>query len=83
MVKTAGGEEESNLYGTLTITQYEAMVGARKLITVPKGLQNHLYNVVVPQGIADGQVLRLKNVGKAKSDGTRGDMMLKVKVQHI
>ena len=83
VVKTAGGEEEANLYGTLTITQYEAMVGARKLITVPRGLQNRLYNVVVPQGIADGQVLRLKNVGKAKSDGSRGDMMLKVRIQHI
>ena len=83
VVKTASGEEELNLYGTLTITQYEAMVGARKLITVPRGLKNRLYNVVVPQGIADGQVLRLKNVGKAKPDGTRGDMMLKVKVQHI
>ena len=75
------GEEEANLYGTLTITQYEAMVGARKLITVPKGLQNRLYNVVVPQGIANGQVLRLKHVGKTKSDGTRGDILLMVKVQ--
>jgi DnaJ-class molecular chaperone len=73
----------SNLYGTLTITQYEAMVGARKLITVPQGLQNRLYNVVVPQGVADGQVFRLKHVGKTKSDGTRGDIMLRVKVQHI
>ncbi|MCB2145266.1 MAG: rhomboid family intramembrane serine protease [Deltaproteobacteria bacterium] len=35
VVRTASGEEEANLYGTLTITQYEAMVGARKLITVP------------------------------------------------
>ena len=83
VVKTGSGEEESNLYGTLTITQYEAMVGARKLITVPRGISKRLYNVVVPQGIADGQVLRLKGVGKPKSDGTRGDMMLKVRVQHI
>jgi hypothetical protein len=60
VVKTGRGEEEANLYGSLTITQYEAMVGARKLITVPWGLQKRLYNVIVPQGIADGQVLRLK-----------------------
>jgi hypothetical protein len=83
VVKTGIGEEAANLYGTLTITQYEAMVGARKLITVPRGLQNRLYNVVVPQGIGDGQVLRLKNVGKTKPDGTRGDIMLRVRVQHI
>jgi len=83
VVKTGRGEEEANLYGTLTITQYEAMVGARKLITVPWGLQNRLFNVVVPQGIEHGQVLRLKGIGRPRSDGTRGDMMLKIKVQHI
>lgn len=83
VVRTDHGEDAANLYGSVTITQYEAMVGARKLITVPWGLQNRLYNVIVPQGISDGQVLRLKGVGKPKSDGTRGDMMLKVRVQHI
>lgn len=83
VVRTARGEEESSLYGSLTITQYEAMVGAHKLITVPWGLKNRLYNVVVPQGIADGQVLRLRGVGKPKADGTHGDMMLKIRIQHI
>jgi membrane associated rhomboid family serine protease len=83
VVKTGRGEEEANLYGSLTITQYEAMVGARKLVTVPWGLQKRLYHVIVPQGIANGQVLRLKGIGRTKSDGTRGDMMLKIKVQHI
>lgn len=83
VIKTRRNNQENNLYGMLTITQYEAMVGARKLITVPWGLQNRLYNVIVPQGIADGQVLRLKGVGKPKPDGTRGDMMLKIRIQHI
>lgn len=83
VVRTDRGDKASNLHGSLTITQYEAMVGARKLITVPWGLQNRLYNVVVPQGIADGQVLRLKGVGKPKTDGTRGDMLLKIRIQHI
>ncbi|MFO7713935.1 rhomboid family intramembrane serine protease [Desulfosarcina sp.] len=83
VVKPGRGAEEADHHGTLTITQYEAMVGARKLVTVPWGLQNRLYNVVVPQGIADGQVLRLKGVGRPRPDGTRGDMMLKIKVQHI
>ena len=83
VIKTDRGDEATNLYGSLTITQYEAMVGARKLITVPWGLKNRLFNVVVPQGITDGQVLRLKGIGRPKSDGTRGDMMLKIKIQHI
>ena len=83
VLKTAQGENEDNLYGTLTITQYEAMVGARKTVTVPLGLKNRLYQVIVPQGIADGQVLRLKGVGKPKPDGTRGDMLLKIRIQHV
>jgi hypothetical protein len=83
VVKTNRGREEANLYGTLTITQYEALVGARKLITVPWGLQHRLFNVIVPQGIEDGQVLRLKGIGRPRGDGTRGDMMLKIRVQHV
>lgn len=83
VVKTGSGEEKANLYGTLTITQYEAMVGARKVITVPWGLQNRLFRVLIPQGITDGQVLRLKGVGRPTSDGSRGDMMLKIRIQHI
>jgi hypothetical protein len=83
VVKTGRGERGADIYGSLTITQYEAMVGARKLITVPWGLQNRLYNVIVPQGITDGQVLRLKGVGKPTADGTRGDMMLKIRIQHV
>ncbi|MFO7644218.1 MAG: rhomboid family intramembrane serine protease [Desulfosarcina sp.] len=83
VVRTASGEEEANLYGTLTITQYEAMVGAHKVVTVPGGLQHRIYRVTVPQGVADGQVLRLRGLGKPKSDGTRGDMMLTIKIQYI
>ena len=83
VVRTQPGEDDADLYGSLTITQYEAMVGARKVVTVPWGLQNRLYRVIVPQGITDGQVLRLRGIGRAKPDGSRGDMMLKIKIQHI
>jgi membrane associated rhomboid family serine protease len=83
VVKTNRKDTRADLHGTLTITQYEAMVGARKLITVPWGLQNRLYRVIVPQGISDGQVLRLKGVGRPRSDGSRGDMMLTIRIQHI
>ena len=75
--------DDADLYGTLTITQYEAMVGARKVVTVPWGLQNRLFNIIVPQGIGEGQVLRLKGIGKPRLDGTRGDMMLKIRIQRV
>ncbi len=83
VVKTGRGETEGDLFGTLTITQYEALVGAKKLVTVPWGLQKRLYNVIIPQGITDGQVLRLRGIGKPRADGNRGDMMLKIKIQHV
>lgn len=81
-VKT-GQNGESDLFGTLTITQYEAMVGAKKLISVPNGLKNRLYNVVVPPGVTEAQVLRLRGLGSLKPDGTSGDLMLKINIQHI
>ncbi|PIE67021.1 MAG: rhomboid family intramembrane serine protease [Deltaproteobacteria bacterium] len=83
VIRTSRRQADTNLYGSLTITQYEAMVGARKVVTVPWGLKNRLYRVIVPQGIEDGQVLRLKGIGRTRPDGNRGDMMLKIKIQHI
>ena len=82
-VVNPGRSNKKDLFGTLTITQYEAMVGARKMISVPTGLRNRLYRVVVPQGVTNGQVLRLKGLGTPNTDGTRGDMMLKIKIQPI
>ena len=83
VVKPRREADDANLYGSLTITQYEAMVGARKVITVPRGMQNRLYQVLVPRGIGDGQVLRLKGIGRQRPDGTHGDMMLTIKVQYV
>lgn len=83
VVKTGSVDEAADLYGTLTITQYEAMVGTRKVVSVPSGFQHRIYRVSVPQGVADGQVLRLRGLGKPKADGTRGDMLLKINIHRI
>jgi membrane associated rhomboid family serine protease len=78
-----GLKGEGDIHGSLTITQYEAMVGARKTVSIPNGIKNRLYNVIIPQGVTDGQALRLKGLGSPKDDGSRGDMLLKIKIQHI
>ncbi|MDL2269688.1 rhomboid family intramembrane serine protease [Desulfosarcina sp. OttesenSCG-928-A07] len=80
---TTGANDTGDLYGALTITPYEALVGARKLVTVPFGVKNRLYTVVVPQGISDGQVLRLRGIGYPRPDGTCGDLMLKIQIQYV
>lgn len=83
VVKPGSADEAADLYGTLTITQYEAMVGTRKVVSVPSGFQHRIYRVSVPQGVADGQVLRLRGLGKPKADGSRGDMLLTINIHRI
>jgi DnaJ-class molecular chaperone len=74
-------ESDPDLHATVTVSPYEALVGSRKLVTVPQGLQRRMYSVIVPPGITPGKVLRLKGQGKTAADGTRGDLLLKVVVQ--
>ncbi len=71
---------DHHLYGLITITPYEAMVGTRKLVNIPWGFQKRLYNVLVPSNVADGTILRLKGLGKITANGLRGDLLLKVKI---
>ncbi len=72
---------ESDLHATITISPYEALVGTRKLVNIPSGFQRRIYRVNVPPGIKHGKQLRLKGQGKTLSDGSKGDLMLKVIVQ--
>lgn len=69
-----------HLYGTITITPYEAMVGTKKLVNIPWGFQKRLFNVLVPPNVTNGTVLRLKGLGKIGSEGQRGDLLLKVRM---
>ncbi|MBT8338695.1 MAG: rhomboid family intramembrane serine protease [Desulfatitalea sp.] len=68
----------ADLHATIAVTPYEALVGARKLVNIPSGLQRRLYRVNVPPGVTAGKILRLQGQGKPRPDGTRGDLMLKV-----
>jgi membrane associated rhomboid family serine protease len=70
-----------DLYATITISPYEALVGTRKLITIPMGFQRRMYRVNVPPGVSTGKTLRLKGQGRVSPEGQRGDLMLKVIVK--
>jgi membrane associated rhomboid family serine protease len=74
-------QERSDLHGTITISPYEALVGTRKLVTVPQGFQRRVFRVNVPPGIEAGKVLRLRAMGGTAADGRRGDLLLKVVIQ--
>lgn len=81
VIRAGSGGDDAHLYGTIAVTQFEAMTGTRKLVNIPWGFQKRLYRILVPPGIHDGQILRLKGLGKKESDGHPGDLMLKVKIQ--
>jgi hypothetical protein len=82
-IKAAGTIDDLNIYGILDITSSEAFAGAEKTVNVPWGFYNRVYKVTVPNGVSDGQVLRLKGLGKAQKNGTIGDLMLKIRIAQI
>jgi hypothetical protein len=83
VLRPSAGGENPDLYAPLTITYHEALAGTRKLINVPFGFHKRLFNVTVPPGTRDGNVLRLKGLGKPLPGGGHGDLYLKVTVQPI
>ena len=60
---------------TLDVDFLEAVSGAKKRVTLPEG---GVLDLSVPQGVQDGQVLRLK--GKGGVGVERGDALVEIKV---
>jgi DnaJ-class molecular chaperone len=61
---------------TLDVEFLEAVSGAKKRVTLPDG---GILDLAVPEGVHDGQVLRLK--GKGGPGAERGDALVEVKVR--
>ncbi len=80
VVRPVAPDAELNLYGAIAITPYESFTGTKKLINISRGYKKKMLNVSVPAGINQGARLRLKGMGKAGSDGQRGDLLLKVNI---
>ncbi len=85
VVMTKSSIDDSNLYGILEITATEAFIGVEKKVNVPWGFYNRIYKVMVPAGIKEGEIIRLKGLGKAKTNGNgnAGDLLLKIKVVNL
>lgn len=80
IIRPVGPGKDPHLYGTLVITPHEAFKGTRKLVNIPWGFHKRLFRVVVPPNMKEGNVLRLKGLGKLMPDGRRGDLFLKIAV---
>lgn len=64
---------------TLSVDFIEAVKGARKRVTLPEG---GTLDLTVPEGVADGQVLRLKGKGSAAPrGGEAGDALVEISVK--
>jgi membrane associated rhomboid family serine protease len=81
VVRPTAAARDADIHATITISPYEALVGTRKLVTVPHGLQRRVFRVNVPPGMEAGKVLRLRGQGRSLEPGQRGDLMLKVVIQ--
>jgi hypothetical protein len=81
VARPMSAQQDADLHAVLVISPYEALVGARKLVTIPAGLQRRVYRVNVPPGIIQGKILRLKGQGRTSPDGRRGDLLLRISIQ--
>ena len=80
VIRPVGPGNDPHLYGTITITSFEAIAGTHKLVNIPWGFQKRLIRVTVPAGMKAGNKLRLNGLGKITADGQQGDLYLKVAI---
>ncbi len=77
---TAGfAQKGADVRYTLEVDFLEATAGAKKRVTLPEG---GVLDLTVPEGVADGQVLRLKGKGQPGfRAGEAGDALVEIKVR--
>ena len=81
VIRPVGMANDPNLYGKITITPFEAIAGTQKLVNIPRGFQKRLFKVIVPPGMKEGSLLKLRGLGKDTPQGQKGDLLLKVAIQ--
>ena len=81
-IRPVGTGSDQHLYGTIVVTPYEAQKGVRKLVNVPLGFQKRLLKVIIPPGVTQGTMLRLRGMGRSDHQTTeRGDLYLRVDIK--
>lgn len=70
--------EDLDTHGTLVVTEREAGLGTRKLVSVP--YRRRTVVLTIPAGVRDGKRLRLRGMGRRSATGEVGDLYLTVRV---
>ena len=82
IIRPVGAGADQNMYAIIEITPHEARTGVRKLVNIPQGFKKRLLNVVVPPGVKEGTLLRLKGLGQSTYQSpVAGDLYLKVRIK--
>ncbi len=81
VIRPAGAGEDPNSYGVVSVSEREALFGARKLINLASGFKKRTFLLTIPPGVSEGSKLRLRGMGRQMRDGARGDLYLKVQIR--
>lgn len=66
-----------DIAATLTVTLEDVASEAKKRVALSSGRE---VDVVIPKGVTDGQVIRLKGLGQGVLGGEPGDLLLTIKI---
>jgi DnaJ-class molecular chaperone len=80
VIRPVGSGPDAELHSFISITEREALLGARKLVNIAEGFKKRTFFLTIPAGLSEGQTLRLKGMGRQTDKGLRGDLYLKVKI---
>ena len=81
VIRPTGIGQDLDLHSVISVTEREALFGARKLVNIAEGFNKKTFFLTIPQGLSDGTKLRLKGMGRRAPDGSRGDLYLKVEIK--
>jgi hypothetical protein len=82
VIRPGGFGTDADLYAPISITEREALFGARKLVNIPEGFKKRTFFLTIPAGVSEGTTLRLKGMGRQTAEGLRGDLYLKVQIKN-
>jgi len=80
LIRPAARDDSFDLYGTVSLSASEARFGARKLVSISTGAPRRLLRVLVPPGVSQGSLIRLRRLGRTRPEGQRGDLLLRVSI---
>jgi hypothetical protein len=81
VIHPVSGGGDADLHGVISVSQREALFGARKLINIAEGFKKKTFLLTIPPGISHGSKLRLGGMGRQRGEGSRGDLYLKVQIR--